>query len=171
MAESEKELKSLLMRVKEDSEKAGLKLNIKNLRSWDSVPSLHGKQEGKRWKQSDFPFLGSKITVESDLSHEIRRQLFPRKDITLLTKAHLVKAMVFPVVTYRCESWTMKKAERRRIDVFKLWCWRRLLRVLWQQGDQTGQSSRKSTLNIHWKDWCWNRSSSTLATWCKQLTH
>ena len=152
MAESEKELKSLLMRVKEDSEKAGLKLNIKNLRSWDSVPSLHGKQEGKRWKQSDFPFLGSKITVESDLSHEIRRQLFPRKDITLLTKAHLVKAMVFPVVTYRCESWTMKKAERRRIDVFKLWCWRRLLRVPWKARRSNQSILKYINLDYLWKD-------------------
>ena len=79
--------------------------------------------------------------------------------------------MVFPVVMYGCESWTIKKAECRRIDAFKLWCWRRLLRVPWTGGDQTSQSWRKSVLNIHWKDWCWSWSSKTLATWCKELTH
>ena len=85
------------------------------------------------------------------------------KDITLSIKVHLVKAMVFPVVMFGCESWTMKKAKRRRIDAFELWCWRRLLRVPW--------TARRSVLGVHWKDWCWSWNSSTLATWCEQLTH
>ena len=85
------------------------------------------------------------------------------KDIALPAKVHLVKVMVFPVVVYGCESWTIKKAERQRTDAFELWCWRRLLRVPW--------TTKKSTLNIHCKDWCWSWSSSILATWCKELTH
>ena len=114
---------------------------------------------------ADFIFGGSKITADGDCSHEIKRHLllgrkvmtnldsiFKSRDITLSTKVHLVKAMVFPVVMYGCESWTMKKAEHRRIDAFELWCWRRLLRVLGLQGGQTSQSSRKSILNVHWKD-------------------
>ena len=91
------------------------------------------------------------------------------RDIALPTKISLVKAMVFPVVIYGCVSWTIKKGEHWRIDAFELWCWRRFLRVPWLQGDQTSQSSRKSVLNVHWKDWCWG--SNTLATWCEELTH
>ena len=93
------------------------------------------------------------------------------RDITLPTKAHLVKAMVFPVVIYGCESWTIKKAECWRIDAFEVCCWRRLLRVAGLQGDQASQSWRKSVLNIHWKDWCWSWNSNTFATWCEELTH
>ena len=102
---------------------------------------------------TDFLLLGSKITVDGDYSHEIRRWLLlerkvmtnldsvlKSRDITLLTKVHVVKAMIFPVVTYSCESWTIKKAESQRIDAFELWCWRRLLKVPGQQGDQTSQS-------------------------------
>ena len=92
-------------------------------------------------------------------------------DITLPTKVHLVKAMVFPVVMYGCERWTIKKAEHRRMDAFELWCWRRLLRVPWLQGDQTSPSLEKSVLNIHCKDWCWSWNSNTFATWCAELTH
>ena len=116
----------------------------KNLRSWYLVPSLHSKQTGKQWKQCDFIFLGSKITADGDCSHEIKRRLLlgrkamtnldsilKSRDITLPTKVHLVKAMVFPVVMYGCESWTIKKAGRHRIDSFELWCWRRLLGVPW----------------------------------------
>ena len=84
----------------------------------------------------------------------------------MLTKVHLVKAIVFPVVMYGCESWTIKKAEHGRIDAFELWCWRRLLRVPW-----TTRLSNKSVLNFHWKDWCWSWISNTLATWCEELTH
>ena len=120
--------------------------------------------------------------VKFHCSHEIKRSLrFGRKamihlhstlksrDITLLTNFHMVKAMVFPVVMYGCESWTIK--ECWRIYAFKLWCWKRRLRVFGHQGDQTSQFQKKSTLNIHWKDWSWSWSSSTLATWCKELNH
>ena len=93
------------------------------------------------------------------------------RDITLPTKVHLVKAMVFPVVVYRCESWTIKKAGHRRIDAFELWCWRRLLRVPWTARRSSQSILKEISPNIHWKDWCWSWNSSTLATWCKQLTH
>ena len=142
MAESEEELKSLLMKVKEESEKVGLKLNIRKRRSWHLVPSLHEKQMGKQWKQWLTLFLGAPKSLQMVID-EIKRHLllgrkimanldsiFKSRDITLPTKAHLVKAMVFPSM-YGCESWTVKKAERRRIDAFELWCWRRLLRVPW----------------------------------------
>ena len=132
---------------------------------------------------TDFIFWGSKITADGDWSHEIKRCLLlgrkavtnldsvlKSRDITLPTKVHLLKTMVFPVVMYGWKCWTVKKAAYQRIDAFKLWCWRWLLRVLGQQGDPTSQSWRKSTLNIHWKGWCWNWSASTLATWCKELT-
>ena len=110
-------------------------------------------------------------------SHKIKRHLFlGRKamtnlDITLPTNVHIVKAMVFPVIIYRCESWTIKKAECQSIDVFKLWCWKDPWDSHGPQEDQTGQSQRKSTLNIQWKDWFWSQSSNTLATWCEELTH
>ena len=123
MAESEEELKSLLMKVREESEKVGLKLNIQKTKIM--VPSLHGKQMGKQWKQCQTIFWGSKITADGDCSHEIKRRLLlgrkvmtnldsilKTRDITLPTKVCLVKAMVFPVVMYGCESWTVKKAER-----------------------------------------------------------
>ena len=123
-------------------------------------------------------FLGTKITVNFDCSHEIRRQLLlGRKamtnldwDTTLPTKVCTVKALVFPVVMYGCGNWTIKKAEHQRPDAFELWCWRSPLRVPWAARSQTSQSYRKSTLNIHWKDWCWSWSSNTLATRCKQPT-
>ena len=125
MAESEEELKSLLMKVKEESEKVVLKLTFRKRRSWHPVPSLHGKKMGKQRKQrQDFILGGSKITADGDFSHEIKRRLlfgrrvmtnldsiFKSRDITLPTKVRLVKAMVFPVVMYGCESWTAKKAE------------------------------------------------------------
>ena len=145
MAEGEEELKSLLMMVKEESERADLKLNSKKLRSWHLGPITSWQTEGKKVEVvTDFLFLGSKITADCDCSHEIRRQfLLGRKaminldsvlksrDITLLTKVCRVKAMVFPVVMYSCESWTIKKAEHQRIDAFELWCWRRRLKVPW----------------------------------------
>ena len=145
MAESEEELKSFLMRVKEDSEKAGLKLNIRKTKIMASGPITSWQINGETMETvTDCIFLGSKITVDGDRSHEIKRFLLLGKkaminldsvlksrDITLPTKAHLVKTMVFPVVMYGCESWTIKKAECQRINVFELWCWRRLLRVLW----------------------------------------
>ena len=93
------------------------------------------------------------------------------RDITLSTKFHLVKAMVFPVVMYGCESWIIKKAERWRIDAFELWCWRRLLSVLWTARRSSQSILRRAVLGVHWKDWCWSWNSNTLATWCKELTH
>ena len=155
MAESEEELKSLLMKVKEESEKAGLKLNIQKTKIMASSPITSCQIDGETVETlADFTFLGSKITEDDDYSHEIERLLllgrkamtnldgiFESRDITLSTKVHLVKAMVFPVVMYGCESWTIKKAECRRIDVFELWCWRRLLRVPW-----TARRSNQSIL-------------------------
>ena len=143
MAESEEELKSLLMKVKEESEKVGLKLNIQKPKVMASGPITSWEIDGETLKTvSDFIVLGSKITADGDCSHEIKRCLLlgrkvmtnldsvlKSRDITLPTNVCLVKAMVFPVVMYGCESWTVKKAERRRIDAFELWCWRRLLRV------------------------------------------
>ena len=93
------------------------------------------------------------------------------RDITLPTNVHLVKAMVFPVVMYWCERWTIKKAEGRRIDAFEMWCWRRLLRVPWTARTSNQFILKKSVVNIHWTDWCWSWSSNTLATWCEELTH
>ena len=143
MAESEEELKSLLMKVKEENEKVGLKFNIQKTKIMASGPITSWQTDGETVETvSDFIFLGSKITADSDCSHEIKRRLlFGRKvmtnldsilksrDVTLPTKARPVKAMVFPVVMYGCESWIIKKAECRRIDAFELWCCRRLLRV------------------------------------------
>ena len=142
MAEREKELKSLLMKVKEESEKVGLKLNIQKTKFMASGPITSWQIDGET--VADFTFLGSKITADGDYSHEIKRRLLlGRKvmtnldsilksiDITLSAKVHLVKAMVFPVVMYGCESWTIKKAECQRIDTFELWCLRRLLRAPW----------------------------------------
>ena len=152
MAESEEELKSLLMKVKVESEKVGLKLNIQKTKIMASGPFTSWEIDGET--VSDFIFLGSKITVDGDCSHEIRRRLllrrkvmtnldsiFKSRNITLPTKVRLVKAMVFPVVMYGCESWTVKKAECRRIDAFELWCWRRLWRVPW-----TARRSNQSIL-------------------------
>ena len=155
MAESEEELKSLLMKVKEESEKVGLKLNIQKTKIMASGPIASWQIDGETLETvADFIFLGSKITADGDCSHEIKRHLLlgrkvmtnldsilKSKDITLPTKVRLVKAMVFPVVVYGCESWTIKKAECRRIDAFELWCWRRLLRVPW-----TARRSNQSIL-------------------------
>ena len=139
---------------------------------------------GKQWKLSNFILGGSKITADVDCSHEIKGHLLlgrkamtnldsilKSRNITLLTKIHLVKAVVFPVVMYGCESWTIKKAENQRIDAFELCCWRRLLRVPWTARRSNQSIQRKSVLNIHWKDWCWSWNSNTLATWCRELTH
>ena len=140
MAESE-ELKSLLMKVKEESEKVGLKLNIQKTKIMASGPITSWKIDGET-VGTVAVFWGSKITADGDCSHEIKRclllgrkgmtnldSILKSRDITLPTKVHLVKAMVFPVVMYGCECWTVKKAEHRRIDAFEPWCWRRLLRV------------------------------------------
>ena len=133
---------------------------------------------------ADFIFLVSKITVDGDCSHEIKRHLFPgrkvmtnldsilkSRDISLSTKVCLVKALVFPVVMYRCESWTIKKTECRRIDAFELWCCRRLLRAPWTVRRSNSPFWRRLVLGVHWRDWCWDWNSNTLATWCGELTH
>ena len=139
------ELKSLLMKLKEESEKVCLKLNIQKTKIMASGPITFWEIDGETVETvSDFIFLGSKITADGDCSHEMKRHLLlgrkvmtnpdsilKSRNITLLTKVHLVKAMVFPVVMYGCESWTIKKAECQRIDAFELWCWKRLLRVPW----------------------------------------
>ena len=144
MAESEEELKSLL-KVKEEREKVGLKLSIQKTKIMASGPITSWQIDGDTVETvADFIFLGSKITADGDCSHEMKRCLFlgrkvitnldsilKSRDVTLSTKVHLVKAMVFPVVMYGYESWTVKRAEHRRIDAFELWCWRRLLRVPW----------------------------------------
>ena len=158
MAESEDELKNLLMKVKEESEKVGLKLNIQKTKTMVSGPITSCQIDGEI--VADFILGGSKITADGDYIHEIKRcLLFGRKvmtnldsilnsrDITLPAKVCLVKSIVSPVVMYGCESWTIKKAEHQRIDAFELWCWRSRLRVPW-----TARRSNQSILNIHWRD-------------------
>ena len=152
MAESEKELRSLMMKVKEESGKVGLKLNIQKTKIMASSSITSWQIDGET--VADFILGDSKITADGDCSHEIKRclllgrkvmtnldSILKTRDITWSTKVHLVKAMVFPVVTYGCESWTIKKAEHQRIDAFELWFWRRLLRVPW-----TARRSNQSIL-------------------------
>ena len=155
MAEREEELKSLLMKVKEESEKAGLKLNIQKTKIMATSPITSWQIDGETMEtMTDFIFLGSKITEDGDCSHEIERclllgrkamtnldNILKSRDITLPTKIHIVKAMVCPIVMYRCERWTIKKSEHQRIDAFKLWCWRRCLRGPW-----TARRSNQSIL-------------------------
>ena len=131
---------------------------------------------------ADFISLGSRITADGDCSQEIKRflllgrkvmtnlSILKSRDITLPTKVHLAKAMVFPVVIYGCERWTIKKAEHRRI-AFELWCSRRLLRVPWTARISNQSILKEIILNIHWKNWCWSWNSNTLATWCEERTH
>ena len=156
MAESEEGLKSLLMKVKEESEKVGWKLNIQKMKIMASSPITSWQIGGETVETvADFIWGGCKITADGDCSHEIKRclllggkvitnldSIFKSRDITLPTKVHLVKATVFPVVMYGCETWTVKKAECRRIDAFELWCWRRLLRVPW--------TARRSNQSFQW---------------------
>ena len=166
MAESEEELKSFLMKVKEESENVGLKFNIQKTKIMASGPITSWQIDGETVETvSDFIFLGSKITAAGDCSHEIKRRLllgrkvmtnldsiFKSRDIALPTKIHPVKAIVFPVVMYGCERWTVKKAERQRIDALELWCWR-FLRVPWA-ARRSNQSILKKIclLGVHWKD-------------------
>ena len=185
MAESEEELKSILMKVREESEKVGLKLIIQKTKIMESGPITSWEIDGETVETvSNFIFLGSKITADGDCSHEIKRclllgrkvmnnqdSILKSRDITLPTKVRLVKAMVFPVVTYGCESWTVTKAEHQRIDAFELWCWRRLMRVPW-----TARRSNQSILKaispgISLEGMMLSRNSSTLATSCEELTH
>ena len=154
------------MKVKEEREKVGLKLNIQKTKIMASGPITSWQLV--KWSSGNsvrLYFLGSKITVDGDCSHEIKRclllgrkvmtnldSILKSRDTTLSTKVHLVKAMVFPVVMYGCQSWTTKKAEYRRIDAFELWCWRRLLRVPWTARKSNRSILKKINLNIHWKD-------------------
>ena len=139
---------------------------------------------GNSGNRDFFFFFGSKITADGECSHEIKRHLLlgrkamtnpdsilKSRDITLPTNVHLVKAIVFPVVMYGCESWTIKKAECQRIDAFELWCLRRLLRVPWTARTSHQSILKEIILNIHWKDWCWSWNYNILPTWCDELTH
>ena len=157
MAESEEELKSLLMKVKEESGKVGLQPNIQKTKIMAPGPITSWQIDGETVETvADFIFLGSTITADGDCRNEIKRHLFlgrkvmtnldsilKSRDITLPTKICVVKAMVFPVVMYGCESWTIKKAEHRRINAFELWCWRRLLRVPWTARRPNGSILRQ----------------------------
>ena len=190
------------MKVKEESEKVGLKLNIQKTKIMASGPITSWQTDGETVETvADFILGGSKITADGNCSHEIKRRLllgrkvmtnlnniWKSRDITLSTKGHLVKAMVFPVVMYGCESWTIKKAEHRRIDAFELWCWRRLLRVCWTarrsvhpKGNQSwmfiGRTDVEAETPILWpldakswfiwkdpdaeKDWRWEEKGTT----------
>ena len=165
MAESE-ELRNLLMKVKKESEKVGLKLNIQKTKVMASGPIISWQIDGETMETvTYFIFMDSKIIADGDCSHEIKRHLllgrkimtnldsiFKSRHIPLPTKVCLVKAMVFPVVMYECENWTVKNAEHRRVDSFELWCWRRLLSVPWTARRSNQSILRKSVLNIHWKD-------------------
>ena len=185
MAENEEELKSLLMKVKEESEKVGWKLNIQKTKVMASGPINSWEIDGETVEiVTDFICGGSKITADGDCSHKIKRSLLlgqkvmtnldsilKSRDITLPTKVHLVKAMVFPVVMYGCESWTIKKAEHRKIDAFELWCWRKLLRVSW-----TARTSNQSILNEISPEYSLEGPMlklkiQYLATWFEELTH
>ena len=168
MAKREDKLKSLMMKVKERVKKAGLKLNTQKTKIMTSGPITSEQIDGETKETvTDFIFLGSKITADGDYSHEIKRclllgrktvtnldRILKFRDIILLTKICLVKAMVFPLVMYGCESWTIRKAEHQRIDAFELWCWRRLffLRVPWMARSSNQSILKRSVLNIHWKD-------------------
>ena len=165
MVESKEELKSLLMKVKEESEKAGLKLSIQKTKIIVSSPITSWQIDGETMETvRDFIFLGSKITADGDCSHEIKRclllgrkamtnidSILKSRDITLPTKIYLVKAMVFPVVMYGCESWTIKKAERQRIDAFEM-CWRGLLRVSWAARRSNQSIPKEISPDVHWMD-------------------
>ena len=152
--------------MKEENEKVGLKLNIQKTKIMASSPITSWQIDGETVETvADFIFLGSKIAADGDCSHEIKRRLLlgrkvmtnldsilKSRDITLPTKVRLVKAMVFPVIMYGCESWTIKKAECRIIDAFELWCWRRLLRVPWTARRSNQSIQRRSVLGVHWRD-------------------
>ena len=160
-------------------------LKTQHSENWDhDIQSHHfmANRWGNNGNSDRLYFGGSKITADGDCSHEIKRHLLlarkvitnlesilKRRDGNLPTNFHLVKAMVFAVGMYGCESWTIKKAECQRIDAFELWCWRRLLRVSWTARRSNQSILKEISLNFHWKDWCWN--SNILAIWCEELTH
>ena len=177
--------KSLLMGVKEERKKTGLKPNIQKTKTMTSGPITPHQIEGEKWEWWQILFsLGSKINVDGDCCHEIKRYLLLRRktmtnldsllksrEITLQKKVHIVKAMIFPVIMYGCESWTLKMIESWRIDVFELSCWRRFLRVPWIARRPNCSTQMKSMLKIHWNTWCWSWGYSILATWYEELTH
>ena len=185
MAESEEELKSLLMKVKEESEKFGLKLSNKKTNIMISGPITSWEIDGETVETvSDFILGGSKITADGDCSHEIKRclllgrkvmtsldSIFKSRDITLPKKVCLVKAMVFPVVMYECESWTVKKAEHRRIAAFDLYCWRRLFRVPWPARRSNLSILKEISPGCSLAGLMLRLKLYTLATSCKELTH
>ena len=170
--------------MKEESEKVGLKLNIQKTKIMASGPITSWQIDGETTETVRTLFGGgSKITTDGDCSHEIKRLLgrkvmtnldsilFKNGDITLPTKVDLAKAIVFPIVMYGCESWTIKKAECQRIDVFELWCWRRLLRVPWTARRSNWSILKHISPEYSLEGLIWNWSSNILATWCKELTH
>ena len=182
MAENEEELKSPLMKMKEESEKVSLKVNIQKTKIMASGSITSWQIDGETMETvTDFIFLDTKITADGDFSHEIKRcfllgrkamtilnSILKSRDITLPTKVCLVKAMVFTVVMYGCESWAIKKAECWRIDAFELWCWRRLLRVPWTARRSTQLIIKEINPEIFiGGNWCWGWSSNTLTIWCK----
>ena len=172
------------MKVKYESEKASLKLSIQKPKIMASNPITSWQIDGETMETvTNFIFLGSKITAYGDCSHEIKRHLLlgrkamtnldiilKSRDITLLTKVYIVKAMVFPVVMYRCECWAIRKAECWRNDAFELWCWRRLLRVLWRARRSNQCILKEVSPEYSLKDWS-SSSSNTLTTWWNELTH
>ena len=167
------------MKVKEQREKPGLKLNIQKIKVPNPITSW--QIDGKTMETvRDFIFMGSKITADGDCSHEMKRclllgrkfmtkldSILKRRDITLSTKVHLVKAMVFPVVMYGCESWTLKKAERWRINAFDLWCWRRLLRVPWTARRSNQSILKEISPECSLEGLLLKLKLQYLATWCK----
>ena len=174
------------MKVKEESEKVGLKLNIQETKimASGSITSRKIDWETLETVTDIFWEGGWKITTDSDYSNEIKRclplgskvmtnlnSILKSRDITLKTKVHLVKAMVFPVVIYGCESWTIKKAEHQRVNAFELWCWKDSWESLGQQGDQPVHPKGNQSWIFIGRNWCWSWNSHTLATWCEELTH
>ena len=173
------------MKVKEEREKAGLKFSIQKTKIMASGPITSWQIDGVTMETvTDFIFTGSKITADRDCSHEIKRRLLlgrkamthlvsilKTRGITLLTKVCLVKAIVFPVVMYGCESWTIKKTEHEEFMLLNCGVKEDSRESLGLQGDQTSASKRRSVLTIHWMDWCWSWNFNSLATWCEELTH
>ena len=182
MAESEEELKSLLMKVKVESEKVGLELSIQKTKNMAFGPITSWQIDGET--VAEFIFLGSKITADGHCSHEIKRclllgrkvmtnldSIIKSRDITLPTKVRLVKAMVFPVVMYGCESWTIKKAECQRTDAFELWCWRRLLRVPWTSRRSNQSILKEISPGISLEGMMLKLKLQYFPTSCEELTH
>ena len=185
MAESKEELKRLLMKVEEESEKTGLKLNIQKTKIMASGSIASWQIDGETMETViNFIFWGSQITADGDCSHEMKRclflgrkvmtnldSIFKSRDITLPTKVHVVKAMFFPVVMYGCESWTIKKAEHRRIDAFEWWCWRRLLRVPWTARRSNQSILKEISLEYSLEGLMLKLKLQSLATQCKEPIH